>query len=526
VDHAEAGAKVDPDEHAQRAVRLVFERFRFDGSANAVTRYFARHDLKLPLRNVYTQQVRWTPPRSSVINHMLHNPTYAGAYVFGCSEERTIIVDGQIRRRRVVHLPEEAWKACLKDHHPAYLGWDEFMANQERLDANRSNHRRQVEQRGASREGAALLQGLALCGGCGHRMSVRYQGRLARPRYVCPHDPLCTGRRESIWSVAGSVIDEAVAQLFLSAVQPPELDLTLAVVRETERQLGEVDRQWTLQIERAQHEARHAERRYKAVDPDNRVVARTLEREWNDRLLALSEIERQHEAVRQREKLVLSPDDRARIVALAKDLPALWKAPTTTHADRKNLLRMLVTDVALTPIEVPARMTRVQVHWQTGSVTELMVPRRARDQAREIHPDALDLIRTFSAQGKNDRQIAEELNQRGAPPVVARAWSADSVARVRNRVLQIAAQPRALASRRADGLYSARGVAAFFGVPHTTVTYWIRTGLLEPVEGGGALDRPAWFALPLDETTIERVLSRRGRKEPANAASNAPRGAP
>lgn len=294
--------RLDPDEHVQSAVRLLFERFRLDGSACAVMRYFDRHGLKMPVRDLATRELRWVDPRHSLILKVLHNPAYVGAYVFGRHEERMALVNGQLRRRRVTRLSQDAWKVCLHDHHPAYISWEEFMANQRRLQDNRTNLRF-PDQRGASREGHALLQGIVLCGKCGHRMTVRYQGALRRAQYECRTPARHTGQSAMCWSVSAQTIDDAVAKLFLEVVQPTDLELGLAVVREAERQTEEVDRQWRLRLDRARYEARLAERRYKAVDPDNRVVARTLEHEWNDKLREIETLEHDHQHIRQREKI-------------------------------------------------------------------------------------------------------------------------------------------------------------------------------------------------------------------------------
>ena len=291
--------RFDPDEHVQRAVRLVLERFRLDGSAYAVARYFADHQLKLPARNLPARELRWVPPRHTLVLSILHNPIYAGVYVFGRTEERMGLVDGKLRRRRKRKLPRDSWKSCIKDQHPAYIGWEEFTANQSKLEENRT-YRQSVTTRGAAREGEALLQGLALCGRCGRRMSTRYPGNKHRGHYQCRPNHVNLG--PTCFAVASESIDRAVEELFLSVVQPPEIELALAVACEAERQGKEVDQQWKLQLERLRYEAQLAERRYKAVDPDNRVVARTLEREWNEKLDEIEQAEREHAHVRQRTK--------------------------------------------------------------------------------------------------------------------------------------------------------------------------------------------------------------------------------
>lgn len=496
--------RLDPDEHIQRAVRLVFERFRIDGSAYAVMRYFLRHGLTIPVRHAGTGEVHSVPPRHSLILGMLHNPIYTGAYVFGRREERQALVGGELRRRRVRLLSQDQWKTCLKDFHPPYIRWEEFMANQQKLRENRTSPSCLADPTGAAREGKAILQGLVLCGQCGHRMTVRYQGAFQHTSYEC-HSPLKSGKGATCWTVAGRALDAAVAELFLQAVQPTEIELGLALGRETERQSKEVERQWKLRLERASYDARLAERRYKVVDPENRVIARTLEREWNEKQKELEELTRQHAEARRRDKVDLSDDDRCHVLALATDLPRVWEASTTTYAERKNLLRMLVKQVTLTPIDVPVRATRVQVLWQTGVVTELIVDRPDRHTALASPVAAIEIIREMTKAGVADGDIAKALNDQKLTTGRGNPWSVKSVlwARSRYRIRRALPANERLPDRRTDGLYSVRGVAARFGVTDHIVRYWVEKDWLKVAERG--LHRELWFRL--DRATLTHLMA-------------------
>lgn len=497
--------RFDPDEGVQRAVRLVFERFRLEGSAYAVLRYFMKNGLKLPMREPGTHQLRQVPPRYTLLLSMLHNPTYAGAYVFGRNERHMALVDGQVRRQRSTRLPQEAWKVCLKNHHPAYISWEEYMANQKKLATNHPSYQ-QPDQRGAAREGSALLQGLVLCGRCGHRMQTSYR-ESARPYYECRR----LTDKGICWTVSAKGVDEAVARLFLETVQPPEIELGLAVTREVERQAQEVERQWRLRLERARYEAQLAERRYKAVDPDNRVVARTLEREWNEKLGELEALEREHQQVLRREKVELTSQDRARLLALAKDLSYVWHARSTTNAERKNLLRILVREVVLSPVDVPERGIHIQLLWQTGTCSELSIARRPSSE-RATSAEVIKLIGTL-AKERSDREVAAELNRRGLLSGVKRAWDKEAVRWVRKRY-GIRRQPAGRQGRprqperRADGLYSMHGVAALLGVTEPVVRSWVEKGWLRCVEGGGS-GSPRWFRL--DRSTLKRLRATSSR---------------
>lgn len=422
-----------PDERVQKAVRLVFERFRIDSSAGAVVRYFSRNGLELPTRDPVSREVRWRIPRRMLVINMLHNPIYAGAYVYGCRKSGIALVNGEVKRHEVRWLPPSEWKVCLREHHPGYIGWDEFMSNREKLDANRSNHK-VPQERGAAREGAALLQGLLLCGRCGYRMQTQYRTTGNRASYLCKTINKQLGLPGTCWSVSARDLDRAVVDRFLAVAAPNDLELTLAVAGEVEKQVQEISKQWELKLERARYEARHAERRYKAVDPDNRTVARTLETEWNDALTALEAMEAEKADAEQRLRLTLTEADKRRIRELARNLPAVWAASSTTPEERKNLLRLVIREITVRPVDVPTRATQVKILWQNESVEEFFVQRAVSGRERKT-PQVLplDVIRSFMASGETDAMIATKLNQQGVHTAIGREWTGKAVERFRSR---------------------------------------------------------------------------------------------
>lgn len=507
--------RFDPDEQVRSAVALLFDRFRIDGSAHGATRYFACNGLTLPVRDARTGELRWVTPRFGLAQRMLTNPIYAGAYVWGRTQERTALVRGEVRRRHVQKQPRAEWTACLQDHHPAYLSWEEFMANQDKLNANRTNHT-SPDQRGAAREGAALLQGVVVCGRCGHRMGVAYAGKGRHlPYYVCDTPGRNTGLGDRCWMVPGRSVDDAVGSLFLQASQPPEIELSFAVAREAERQAEEVDRQWKMRIERVNYEAKLAERRYKAVDPDNRVVTRTLERDWEEKLREVERAEAEYARVRRHEKVDLTDEDRSQILALAHDLPRLWNAPTTTQAQRKNLLRMLICEVTLTPIEAPKRSTCVQVCWETGAVTELLLKRPTKQDRHRTAPEAERRTRELIEMGVSSDGVAATLNDEGLRTGKGLLWDREAVWRVKRRLgVKSPPPPKPQPRPRNDGYLSTREVAAHFGVTVPMIHYWIWKGWVTPAAGGG-LGVPWKFNL--DNHTVESIRA-------AIARGHGPRG--
>jgi excisionase family DNA binding protein len=332
------------------------------------------------------------------------------------------------------------------------------------------------------------------------------QGGKQCARYVCAA-PIQQGvSRNVCWSVSAAAIDAVVARCFLEATQPPEIELSLAVTREVEHQAEEIDKLWKSRLERARYEAQLAERRYKAVDPDNRVVARTLEADWETKLRALDELDGGYRSARQARRVELSDADRREILSLARDLPRVWNATTTSNAQRKNLLRLLVQQVALMPVDIPQRMTRIQILWHTGTVTDAEANRPRYAAGTPACDDAVELIRVRAGEGWRDGQIALELNRRSLASGKRRPWNEQMVRGVRKR-RGIPSQNAPAAGQgwgleRSDGLLSTRGVAERLGVSRRTVRAWVEAGRLIPAEGGGR-GSPLWFAV--DAKTEQRL---------------------
>lgn len=500
----------DPDEQVQRTLRLLFERFRLEGSVSATVRYFTRHQLLFPARHGHrgsNAEIRWHAldvPRALSI---LRNPVYAGAYAWGRHRERRVLVEGEVRRKHETLEKREQWHAFLRDAHPAYISWQEHLENLQRIEENavRGAH---VRGRGAPREGQALLQGLVLCGKCGRRMNPVYSV-VDAPSYQCSRRMYGEG---NCWSTVARRIDEKLVEAVLSAFAPPELDLSLAVLKEVERQAADVDRQWKLRLERVRYEAQRAERQYNAVEPENRVVARTLETRWNQKLEELAGVEREYEQARSARKLELSDKDKKRILALAGDLPKLWSAPTTSNTDKKRILRLLIQEVVLSPVDVPQRATRIRILWKSGAITELLTPRPTLGESRLTSAQALAAIRQLARQKLTDEQIAQQLNRRGLKSGLRRSFSRASVATLRQRHgIGSGRSPgggsQPVPERDAQGRYSLRGLTAYFGVTAPMVRYWVKRGLLTPAPRQRI--GPLWFEMTPE---LEALLAKARRQ--------------
>jgi DNA invertase Pin-like site-specific DNA recombinase len=496
---------LDPDEEIQHAVRLVFDLFVHHRSALAVVKHFADHGLQIPDR-LWTRQrkgeVVWTPLRHRRVLAMLHNPFYAGAYVYGRTKSRTRLLPGEAPRikARSRRVPRVDWPIVLCDHHVGYLSWEQFGNNVQQLDDNRTY--RAEARHGAVREGSALLQGLVVCGRCGRRMTVRYMEDGLRPIYLCAqvHKDLAG---QTCQFLRGDGIDQAVAQVFLAAMQPAHLQVSLATLARLEERARAVDRQWQLRLERARYDVGLARRRYVAVDPENRLVARSLERDWNEKLTALDRLEREYATHPTPNSLVVNTEERRRILALAQDVPLVWYASTTTATERKQLLRLLIKDVTLT--KQPTTIA-IAVRWQTEACSTLEVarPKRAADEKRTA-PVVITRIRAL-APIHTDEQIASCLNAEGFHSGGGGTFSPGKVAWIRYVHHIQNGCPRGPAAcptgQRGDGRYSARAAAALLNVNVSTIAQWCQTGKLDGVQ---AVPRgPRWVLLTPDVITTLR----------------------
>lgn len=509
--------EIDPDESVQKAVHLVFERFRIEPSARAVLRWALRTGFLMPTRQRGSDEIRWVPLGNLRFLDMLRNPAYAGVYVYGRHPTRTELVQGQIKKRRTRLDNPAQWPVGLKDAHPAYISWETYMSNQDKLRQNRS--RLKDASRSAPRQGLALLAGLLICGKCGRRMSVRYDGRAHLWIYACWGD--CVQGTRLCWSLAGPGVDRAIEQLFLETMVPSELELSLAVEREVESQAEAIQKAWRTRLEQVRYEARRAERRYKAVDPDNRVVARTLEREWEHRLQEQQEVEQQYAQARSQRHAELSEQDRQRIRQLAQELPQVWRAPTTSMADRKAMLRLVIEAVAVHPIDIPRRAIRVRVQWQSGAVSELEVARPRGGDRRKHTEEALHLLKELAAAGCADDEIAQQLNEEGIRTGTGLPWD-DSLVRAARRkqgierVAPDRPRMRPLPFRHPDGRYSVPGAMARCGVSAGTIYRWIEQGLIPATRSDFGTHRNV-FWLDMEAAQVAR-RRRRGHRSSKHSA--------
>jgi hypothetical protein len=343
-----------PDEAITGVLAAVFERFAVCGSVRATWLWLREQGLRWPLQTAgYLRggpsEITWVEPTYHAVHTTLTHPAYAGAYVYGRTRHhRYLSKDGQMRSRQR-RLPQQQWEVLIPQHHRGFISWDTYQANQARIG---TNIRPQAHEpgTGALREGAALLQGLATCGTCGRKLAVFYRGPAkSTPGYYCQGSAeLVDGRGARHMHLGGLAIDAAVAEIFLAALQPAALQACLAAAQQLEAGHDAALAQWRRQVEQARYQAIKAERRYRAVDPDNRLVARGLETEWNSALQTLADTEAELLRRETARPTTLTAEEKTLILALGDDLSAVWTASTTTDKDRKQLLRTLLEDITIT----------------------------------------------------------------------------------------------------------------------------------------------------------------------------------
>lgn len=501
---AGAGVGLDPDQQVQESVRLLFQTFARTGAASATVRYFRQQGLLFPTRvarGTHQGALSWVPLSLGRAAEALHNPWYAGAYVYGRGRWRKL-ADGRIRHQR---LPKSEWHALIKDAHPGYISWEEYERIEQRLQESTKALGWERTQ-GPPREGAALLQGRALCGLCGKRMHVHYSHRRGGqliPNYVCFGrgkgfgDPVCQ-------SIVGTQIDAAVGQLLVEAVTPMALDLALAVQQEITARLEQTDRLRQRAVERAQYEADQARQRYMQVDPANRLVADSLEADWNAKLRALGSAHEDYQRQRTADRLAVDENERERILCLATDFPAIWRDPNTPQRERKRMLGLLIEDVTL----IKQRQISAAVRFRGGATTTLSLPRPlTAQQLRVTHEDVRQQIDTLLDE-YTDAQAAHRLNERGMRTGAGDAFDSASVHWVR-----FSHKLKSLRQRLLDaGWLTGKQIATKIGVTRATLGRW---RLADRIKARICNDRGEWlYRLPDELAASGEDFSPSGKDNP------------
>jgi DNA invertase Pin-like site-specific DNA recombinase len=404
---------LEPDQQAREVVQLIFEKFEELGSAWAVFRYFAENNIRLGFRikkGPHRGQLQWRRAQPKKIVDVLHHPIYAGAYVYGIhGTGRKNPLTGR-NEGGALWLPPEQARVFLTERLPSYISWDQYQRNQQQLKQNRSL----PNEKGIPRRGEALLGGLVTCGTCGHHLHPTYPEKK-KPHYTCNRH-LEEGRPQKCYGLKAAELDELVAQQVLLALEPASLELSLQSVENIERERQRLHRHWKQQLQRCQYEANRAEQQYQAVDPENRMVAQTLEQRWEEALRNQRQVQEEYDRFLQTTPAQLSGKDRDQIRALAENIKALWEASSTTSTDRKEMVRCLV-DRVVVHVKQKSEYVDATIHWHGGFISqhEIVRPVGVFKQLRD-YGRLMDRIEELYHAGHTGATIARKLNDEGFVP--------------------------------------------------------------------------------------------------------------
>jgi DNA invertase Pin-like site-specific DNA recombinase len=496
---ADGEVLLHPDEAVTTAIRTVYARFTELGSVRRVWLWFCSEGLRLPLQSSTLEDIRWVEPTYSKIWEILTNPVYAGVYVYGRTQnERYVDESGRVRKR-IRKRPRSEWPVFIRDHHAGFIDWETFEVIQKRIGKNIRPRPHQAG--GAVREGSALLQGIATCGRCGRRLHVYYSGRFSAPGYYCAGKNIVDGRGSRCMRVGGCQIEAAVTAAFLAALEPAALDAALKAAEQVEVDHEAALAQFNHNVERARYGAQRAERRYRAVDPDNRLVARGLEAEWEKALRELKVAEDELSGREHARPRALSPEQRQAISALGQDLDIVWTLPSTTDRDRKELLHTLLEEVVIA-VDRPKFSAHLTLRWRGGLFSEIEVPLPRKRQATvRTDEDTISLLRRLAAH-YSDAVIAGILNRQERKTARGLSFTINRVSSLRTHWNIPCFEP---AQQAKDGecMPIARAAEAL-GTAPSTLHRWLNEGFI----AGEQITPGAPWQIRVDEALRARFVDR------------------
>jgi DNA invertase Pin-like site-specific DNA recombinase len=462
----------DPDEQVCRAIELVFTTFLEAGSAYGVVQRLARDQFLFPKRSyggVWAGRLQWGRLTDSRVLGILKNPSYAGVYAFGryrCVKD--ILEDGDVRSR-IACMPREQWLVEIRDHHEGYTSFEQHLKNLDTIERNRTNPQEAILS-GPAREGLAMLQGLLICGCCGRRLTPRYRGNGGLyPIYECNWRKREGLSKTSCMSVQCCYLDRTIEQRVWQVVNENHLNLAVDAYDILQQREQQISTQWKLRLQRAEYEVQLAQKRYEQVDPENRLVASTLEQRWNDALIELEDVQNQIAELQQREHVITSRQ-REEVLKLARDLPRLWKSKATSAKDKKRILQLLIQDIT---VEKPERGKAIlHLRWQGGQCETLDVELPRPSAERWRHSESLVQRVRELARDYSDTEIATQLNAEGLKSNKGNPFTRSSVSWIRNKH---AIPP---VDKKQPGEHTVQEVSQQFGVSPGVVYYWIAHKIL------------------------------------------------
>ena len=468
----------DPDEQAQDTIEMVFDLFKRYGTLNGVLKHFVRNGVQMPCRVRFGSnkgELKWVRPNRATLSNILRNPIYAGAYVYGRRPtDAKKKKPGRASTGRTVAKPGQ-WEVLLKDRLPSYITWEQFEKNIRQLESNT------VQGTGVLRNGPSLLSGLLICGRCGMRMTTQYSNNGNGLRYVCSRLMVDYGAN-LCQSLAGKPLDELTTKLVLQCLEPAALEISLKVAEDLEAERSQMRNHWEQKLERAHYAVERAFRQYNTVEPENRLVARALERQWEEALAAEEELKMEYERFLSQQASPLSEEEREAIRKLAIDIPDIWHAPSTTPSERQSIVRQLIDRVIIT-VQGKTEKVEVEYHWIGGHHTRTTLIRPvAKLEQLSYYQNLLDRVSELNTQQKDTRSIANILNEEGWRPAKRRdTFNAYMVQRLLSRQGLRNSKRR----RPSDGInkkaneWTIQELSQKLEMPEATLYSWMRKGKLK-----------------------------------------------
>ena len=508
-------AALDPEEQVQTVVRLIFAKFAELGTLHGVLRWMVDHDVQLGMRlraGPDKGELVWRRPNRMTLQNILHSPVYAGIYAYGRRRvDPRRQVPGRPSTGRVVRGQDE-WLVAIPGVLPAYITVEQYQANLARLAANAAR----AEQPGVVRAGSALLSGLARCGRCGRRMTVRYhlRGQTTAPEYVCARQLTDYGAGERCQALAGACVDALVTQQVLAALAPAAVEVSLQAAQQVTAERAELERIWQQRLERAAIAVDRARRCYRLAEPENRLVVRQLEADWEATLAAQQRLREDYDRFTRTRPQPLTPAQQQAIAALAADIEGLWAAPTTTDADRKQIIRALVDQVTITVVGTSERVA-VEIGWAGGHATHADAVRPvARLEQLSCYPQLVERVRQLAEQGYRAKAIANRLHAEGFRP--AKGHNRIGVSAIKQLLRDLGCPPAVTRARIAPPPGEAPGphewwldeLAAELAMPPITLHSWIRRGWVSARQES---HRPYRWILHADSDQLAELRQRRTR---------------
>lgn len=500
--------RFDPDEQAQQVVKLIFRKFTELGTLNAVLRYLVSHQIQIGVRVLNGERkgdLEWRRPNRPTLQNLLKNPAYAGAYAYGRSQtDPRQKKAGRPYTGQVVRPPED-WLVLIQDHHPAYISWEQYQQNLAQLKSNQAR----ADELGAVGQGTSLLSGLLVCGKCGCRLSVQYH-RGNWPRYICSRAMADYGG-VLCQCLAGTCLDEYVSEQVLQALQPAALELSLATATHLEQDRSELDTLWQQRLERVEFETQRAGRHYHLVEPENRLVARQLAQEWETKLQEQQHLQEEYNRFRHQQPKLLSQQEQQMIRQLADNLPTLWHAPTTTPAQRKEIIRQVIDQIQV-DVQGESEQVRVIIKWIGGDTTQTQIMRPvAKWTQLSNYPQLCQRLEQLSKTQLTTEEITACLNQEGFyPPKRRKTLNPEEIRTLMRRL--------GLGGRRlpqgqdllGDQEWWLADLAHTLKMPAITLYNWVQRGWVNARQQSAY---PHHWIIWADDAEVERLQTHRQRPQ-------------